>query len=130
MRYTAAPKEVREAFAVRLLNARIRKGWNQSELARAAAIHMPEGKFGRDNVSKYEKGAHLPTPVQLNALAKALSVPAAELLPQNPGVGEAMEPGMRPAFRTIDDDTLWLRVNQAVPRDLGLKIVKMLEEGK
>lgn len=125
-----APAEVRAAFARRVLNARIKKGWNQSELARQAALHMPDGRFGRDSISKYEKATHLPYPVQLDALAKALGIPPAELLPQNPGIGESMDPGGKPAFRTIDDETLWLRVNQAVPRDLGLKIIRMLEEGK
>lgn len=125
-----APAEVRAAFARRVLNARIKKGWNQSELARQAALHMPDGRFGRDSIPKYEKATHLPYPVQLDALAKALGIPPAELLPQNPGIGESMDPGGKPAFRTIDDETLWLRVNQAVPRDLGLKIIRMLEEGK
>lgn len=125
-----APADVRAAFARRVLNARIKKGWNQSELARQAALHMPDGRFGRDSISKYEKATHLPYPVQLDALAKALGIPPAELLPQNPGIGESMDPGGKPAFRTIDDETLWLRVNQAVPRDLGLKIIRMLEEGK
>lgn len=123
-----APADVRAAFARRLLNIRLKKGMNQSELARAAALHMPDGKFGRDNISKYEKGQHLPYPLQLDAMAKALNVPAAELLPENPGVGESMEPGAKPAFRTIDDDTLWLRINQAVPRELGMKIIRMMEE--
>jgi transcriptional regulator with XRE-family HTH domain len=128
MAKSKAPTDVRAAFARRLLNARVKKGLNQSELARAAAIHS--GTFGRDSISKYEKGLHLPTPIQLDALAKALNVPPSELLPQNPGIAEVMEPGMRPAFRTIDDDTMWLRVNQAVPRELGMKIIAMLEGGE
>lgn len=72
-----APADVRAAFARRVLNARIKKGWNQSELARQAALHMPDGRFGRDSISKYEKATHLPYPVQLDALAKALGIPPA-----------------------------------------------------
>lgn len=122
-------EEVRRAdFARRLLAERVKKGWNQSELARAAAIHMPDRKFGRDNVSKYEKGSTPPTPLHLNALAKALSVPSDSLLSNVPGIAEAMEVGAKPAFRTLDDSTVHLRINQVVERSKALKIIAMLEE--
>jgi transcriptional regulator with XRE-family HTH domain len=115
-------------FAKRLLDARVKKGWNQSETARNAALHMPDKKFGRDNVSKYEMGKHLPTPLQLNALAKALGVAPDALVPGNPGIADVMEPGMKPAFRTIDDDTVWVRINAQFPRKRGLEIFRLAEQ--
>jgi transcriptional regulator with XRE-family HTH domain len=52
-------------FARRLTAARMRKHWNQSELARQAAPHSNDGIFGRALVSSYERGRMFPNPLHL-----------------------------------------------------------------
>jgi transcriptional regulator with XRE-family HTH domain len=55
---------MRKEFARRLASARKRKGWNQSELARQAALHVKDGKFGRALVSGYERTRSRPRATQ------------------------------------------------------------------
>lgn len=114
-------------FASRLQRAITAKGWNQSDLARRAQEHMPDGqKMGRDNVSGYIRGTTLPGPIKLKAMADALGVAPEELLPQR-GVPNAGNKAL-PAFdmRAIGDGNVWLRINQAVPQAVGLKIMQLL----
>jgi hypothetical protein len=55
-----APREaVRREFARRLQKAIVEKGWNQSEMARQSALHMPDKTFGRDLISGYLRGLYL-----------------------------------------------------------------------
>lgn len=71
------------AFAKNLSRLMLSKGWNQSDLARAAQVHMPPGKdFGRHLVSSYVRGASRPLPTQLDAIAKALGVKTTDLIPE------------------------------------------------
>jgi ribosome-binding protein aMBF1 (putative translation factor) len=65
---------MREDFARRLTAARMRKGWNQSELARNAAKHVDDGVFGRALVSSYERARMFPNPFHLKALSATLGV--------------------------------------------------------
>lgn len=120
-----APKDaVKVEFAKRLQNAIIDKGWSQSDLARRASKHMPEGKsIGRDLVSNWIRGLSLPRPHHLKALAKALGMDQKELLPSSPSVGAAA-----PSFdiRQIEDGLVWLRINQATDYETALKIMGLL----
>lgn len=105
------------------------RGWHQSELARRAATHMPNRKFGRDNISKYLAGVTLPSPLHLNAMAKALGMPPEELLPTKNGrlLAGNMDETSRLDLRTVDDKTVWLRLNQALPLDVALKIMGLIK---
>lgn len=122
-----APVEaVKAELAKRLQQAIVEKGWNQSELARRAAIHMPDKIFGRDNVSNYIRGASLPGPGHLKALARALGKDPLDLLPTRgmPSVEDKV-----PAFdmRDVGGGQVWLRVNQAVSWDVATQIMGLLK---
>lgn len=106
-----APKDaVKREFAKRLQNAITARGWNQSELSRNAAKHMPDGKFGRDNVSNYVRGRVLPGPPHLNALAKALKVTPDDLLPSR--YTKSVDDDNPPVdIKETEDGRAWLRVN-------------------
>jgi len=123
-----APKDaVKTEFARRLQAAMISKGWRQSELARRAEQHLPHGrKFGRDSVSLYIRGKTLPSAVFLHALCKALGKEPEELLPTRgmPAAGDANPPL---DVRDLDDGNVWLRVNQAVPWPIALKVLELLK---
>lgn len=123
----APPEAVRAEFAKRLQTAMVAKGWTQSELARRAALHMPDKKFGRDNVSNYIRGTTMPGPANLNALAKVLGMAAKELVPSRglPSVDDRMPPPLD--VKELSDGRAWLRVNQAVDWNTAMQVVALLK---
>lgn len=110
----APPEAVKTEFARRVQAAMVNKGWNQSELARRASLHMPDKKFGRDNVSNYIRGTSMPGPTHLNALARALGMPSAD--DKAPPLD----------VKDLTDGRAWLRVNQAVDWQVAMQIVALL----
>lgn len=111
-------------FGSKLQDLMNKKGWTQSDLARAAAKFMPDKKFNRDNVSQYVRGLSFPLPMRLNAIAKALGVPVEDLRPAGlPGAGSKNPPL---ELRAIGDGMAWLHVNQAIPMDVAMQIVSIL----
>ncbi len=122
------PKDVvKIEFAKRLQHAMVKKGWNQSELARRAQVHMKGKRLERDNISTYIRGNALPDPARLNALCLALSVPPAELLPSR-GIPSAADKAPTFDVRGLDNGNVWLRVNQAVAWQVALDIMVILKE--
>lgn len=123
-----APREtVKVEFAKRLQQAMVRKGWNQSELARRASDHLKEGEIRRDNVSHYIRAVAIPQPAKLAALCKALGVKPDELLPTAPSASKKAPPF---DMRQLDNGNVWLRVNQAVTFDQALRVMGILHEGQ
>lgn len=122
-----APKELMRAeFGRRLQNELIRKGWNQSELARHASLHMPEKYFGRDLISGYIRGKILPGPIHMDALCKALGKKPEDLLPA--GATAAANSESAPIrTQSIDENRVLLQVNQVVDWPVALKILELLK---
>jgi transcriptional regulator with XRE-family HTH domain len=114
-------------FQRRLLQARLEKGWNQSQLARQASLHLGRN-FGRDNVSKYEMGITTPTPLMLNALAKALGIPPEDLTVSGRLLSAEMEHEPKISMRTTQGGRAWIRINQEVPLATALAILDLLKE--
>lgn len=125
---SGAPRAiVLREFGNRLYELLREKGWNQSELAREAAKHMPNKKFSRDNVSKYIRGRFLPNAKHLDALSKALGVDRSDLLPEgsSPSASESSPPlDVRDAG---NGEHAWLHVNQRVPWPVALKVLSILK---
>lgn len=116
---------LKREFAKRLQHMMTEKGWNQSDMARAAAKFMPDKKFNRDNISLYVRGSQLPGPVRLKALCKALGVDQDKLLPA--GAVATVDEGSPPlALRPLGNGNDWLQVNQAVPHDVAMQIMVLL----
>lgn len=120
---------VKTDFAHRLYQAMLVKGWNQSELARQMSSKL--GKIvPRDNVSNWIRGVVLPTGERLIALAEVLGKKPDELVV---AMGRPSAESKNPPYdlRALDDGkTSWLKVNRRVSRELGHKIVGMLEAEK
>ncbi len=126
---------IKAEFARRLQTAMVAKGWNQSELARRATDSLPRPApgqkrghaIGRDLVSHYVRGAMLPGPANLEALAKALSVRPVDLMPAGvPQVG-----GGEPApfeMKGMPDGRMYLRISRTVSQDTAMKIMAILAD--
>lgn len=124
----AAPRDaVALEFARRLQAAMAEKGWNQSDLAREATKFMPGGKtIQRDTVSVYINTKALPSRERLEAMAKALGVDSSELMPSKlRPVPNRVAPPVE--VKDMGDGNVWLRINQAVPWPLALKILNMVK---
>jgi transcriptional regulator with XRE-family HTH domain len=77
-------------FGRRLQEQLIRKQWSQSDLARAAKKFVPE--IERYHISHWVRGQHMPTPVNLDAIARALGVATTLLMPEEGATGAAPSP--------------------------------------
>ncbi len=126
---TGASVSVAKAeFGRRLQHQMVKKGWNQSELARQAGYHMPGKKrLGRDSVSNWVRGEEMPGPVRLHALCKALSVKPEDLVPA--GAAMSVDDKVSPlSIRVTQDGNVWLQINQATSMELAMKVVSILEQ--
>lgn len=116
-----APKYMtKHDFARRLYTLMHQKGWHQSELARQAGIP-------RDSVSVYIRGVSMPTPLKLQALAKALDLKPEELLPNNALNAMAEDqPSFEMRISPGSSKVAWLRFDCAVSVRTASKIVELL----
>ena len=143
------------AFASRLRELMDERGLSSSETARRMRDHLPEGaSVSRASLSHYRSGRAMPRLRHLEALSLALGVETSELLvPPAPESGArerapvpalqhpetrdvpAAEAGARrpPEAMTplgiIEDfgDEVHLRIDQRVPWDVALKILRALK---
>ncbi len=118
---------IKADFAKRLQAEMERKGWNQSELARQASVHMKGGRVGRDSVSPYIRGKTLPGPLHLSGIAKALQVEPKDLIPNiNMLSVDAKLPPIE--VKDLGEGKAWLRVNKAVPWSVAVKVMQMVAD--
>ena len=111
----------RAEFGKRLQSLMLKKGWNQSELARKCDL-------GRDSISQYVRGRSIPTPGNLNKLAGILGVEPEALFPNYDAQANAIE-AATVELKSIDSDAehMWLRVNMKVPAEKALEVLKILK---
>lgn len=112
-------------FASRLKKLMVKKGWNQSELARQAKLHMPDGRLGRDNISSYCGARSFPGPIILNALCQALHCEPEDLIPTK---GDTLP---TPSNTEIDitatpDGEAMVHINRKLPWPKVTKILEIL----
>lgn len=124
---SATPSEFRpkhltkQEFGRRLYNVMLAKGWHQSELARQSGLP-------RDSVSTYIRGKTLPTPNNLQALAKALTVEPEALLPNHiESAIDEDEPAFEIRASAASPGKAWLRANRLVSFTTAVKIAELLE---
>lgn len=125
-RMSAPEVAVRREFSKNLQMALAERGWNGSELARQAAKHMADGKFGKDMVSKYLRGLAMPYPSSLAAMCRALRKKPEDLVP--PEAYQTMStaaPEME-MTQAAEAGIVWLRVNKKVPLDVAAEVIKLL----
>jgi transcriptional regulator with XRE-family HTH domain len=117
-----APKHLtKQEFAKRLYRLMLKRGWNQSELARRADLP-------RDSVSTYIRAKVMPTPQSAERLASALGVTPEELLPNY--VESAIEedtPSLEMKVSVNAPSKAWLRVNRLVSLATAARVIDLIE---
>lgn len=121
------PRELtRQEFGRRLQALMLGKGWNQAELARRASAGGT--KLGRDSISTYINGHTFPTPLKLDALAKALGVSREQLLPNSMMQAmDAEQPAIELKQAPGHTDKAWLRINRAMSFDAAAQIIAIIK---
>lgn len=127
---------LRNLFARRLESARVAKGWNMSELARQATIHLAKPARGqkqgravtRDLISNYTRGKMRPRPEYLDAIAKALGMTREQLMPSAPGAAPLPDDFPAVHFETKADGRVWLRLNRSVSMEIALDIMSLIRK--
>jgi transcriptional regulator with XRE-family HTH domain len=119
------PKELGKLeFGRRLMQLTLEKGWNQSDLARAAGL-------GRDAISTYVRGRSFPEPRSLKRIADALGLSTEQLLPNI--VAMAMDADTSPMLEIKQaaghPDKVFLRINQMVSLQQAAAIFNIIKEG-
>ena len=118
----------KRVFARRLRAAMDAKGWTQSETAEQASKFMPDRKkLGRDNVSNYANGKHLPRSPVLKALARALGVDPDELRPgwDTPNAVEVDPPI---DLRDLGDGHVFLRISKRIPWPAAIEMLRLAQD--
>lgn len=114
----------RQAFGRLLYTHMLRRGWNQSELARQA--NLP-----RDSISTYVRGIALPTEKSLKSLADVLGLTPADLLPDARGSNmDDDSPSFEMRVSPGAPLAAWLRVNRLVSLSTATKIAELIESDR
>lgn len=119
-----------QAFAHDLHEARQRKGWSQSDLARRMWGERTDERGykvarNRDLISVYEKGKAAPTRDNLEKLAKVLGTTVDALAP---GLLSESAPAVQMTVIEGHPDKVRLLVNTTVPFQLASQIVALLSQ--
>lgn len=122
----APADEVKAEFGRRLHATMVQAGFNQTQLAQRASMHLTDGaRLGRDSISKYLSGHQVPNAERLKAIAKALNVQPTDLLPV---AALRNDPASSPvSMRELDNGHVWLRINQEVAWDVAMKVLGLLK---
>lgn len=116
------PKHLsKQEFGRRLYNLMLARGWHQSELARQSGLP-------RDRISNYVRGTAMPTPLNVQALARALNVDPDAILPNHTmSAIDEDAPALEIKASTAAPGKAWLRVNRLVTLATAVRIADLLE---
>jgi len=119
----------RQEFARRLQKAMINKGMNQTQLAKALQLRVPEERVERDTISRYIRALSFPSAAKQLALAQVLGTTVYDLVPSAARKVAVEEPRDLPRInlKDVGDGNVWINVSQAVPMEKALKILEILK---
>jgi len=106
----------RQEFARRLQKAMINKGMNQTQLAKALQLRVPEERVERDTISRYIRALSFPSAAKQLALAQVLGTTVYDLVPSAARKVAVEEPRDLPRInlKDVGDGNVWINVSQAV----------------
>jgi hypothetical protein len=123
-----------EEFSKRLHYALLKKGWSQSDLARAIDGTFKVDSRGfkqwgsRDRISSYINKKAMPEPRTLTKIAKALDMDAADLAPNLTAAAvENESPALELKMVAGHRDKCLLRINQLVPMSVAVRVLALIE---
>lgn len=114
------------AFGQRLQSLMDKKGWNQSETARALSNHRGS-LVQRDTVSKYVRGQSFPSSPNLAAIAAVFGVERNWLMPTR-GMSSNASALNTVGAQESGNGKAWLRVNQEVDWATAIKVLELLKK--
>lgn len=116
------PKHLtKQEFSKRLYSLMLSKGWHQSELARQSGLK-------RDSISTYVRGRSLPTPQNIEALAKAFGIEPNTLLPNQMENGIDEENPTYNIQMTNDGTKGWVRLNRLMSMEAIMQITEIVRK--
>ena len=118
----------KKEFGARLREEILKRGWTQSDLARRASLFL-EKEMGRDSISVYCLGKSLPGGTHLYAIARALDMEPAELLPGVAAFAARVTGGSELEVRALPGmpGRARLVIDQEVSFDQAVKIMQILQ---
>lgn len=114
----------RKEFADRLYALMVERGWTQSELARKAGIE-------RDSVSRYMNQKNLPDANNLEKMAKAFGIAAADLYPNFDIAAidnDDEDPVIEMRVIEADPTRALLIIRREMPTAMAAKVIAILSE--
>ncbi|UUJ74493.1 transcriptional repressor [Microcystis phage Mae-Yong1326-1] len=122
------------SFARRLHEAMLRKGWNQSDVARAMWGEVTDNRGykvarNRDRVSQYLRGESIPEAANLQKLADIFGMDVADLAPDL--VASAVDKARPEVALTAiagHPDRVHLVVNKLVPLAVAARVVAIISD--
>ena len=111
----------KQEFGRRLYGLILEKDMNQADLARLSGL-------GRDSISTYVRGRSVPSPQNLQKIAKALGVDKDILYPNYAAAAALVEePTLQ--IKAVDGsaDSMWLVINMKVPAEKAIEVMKILK---
>jgi transcriptional regulator with XRE-family HTH domain len=120
---------VKKEFARRLTARMLECGFDQSDLARRiwGANKKTGAAIGRDRISHYCRGMHLPQPLSLQQIAKALNCAPGDLMPEQ-GVPSTVAPASGIQLVSIDNDRCQFRLNRPMSIGCAMDIIARLKQ--
>lgn len=119
-------QDVKTAFSGRLTAKMEEKGLNQTALADRAAAFMANGQFDRTMLSRALSVKRLPTPLHINAIAKALGVTPEYLLTPT----ESKRARRSFHFEELPDGRIEVDIHRTFDRETGIKIMTLVGGAK
>jgi transcriptional regulator with XRE-family HTH domain len=123
------PKALKKEFGRRLQEMASARGMNQSDLARKASQHMPEGRsIGRDTISHSIRGVSMPRPDRHLAICKALDCTTEDLPLPKPAKMEDVRRRRTDSMEVLSlaDGRVNIRLNRTVSMETASKIMTLL----
>lgn len=117
---------IKREFARRLSRVMLQRNMNQSDVAREMSKHTKGQSVHRSSVSHYVRGANLPGPIHLDALAQALNCKIDDLLPMDvmPQAGRDL---MDIEIRDAGNGKAYVHLDQVMPWDMAVAILNIVK---
>lgn len=121
--YGPQRESAKKLFAQKFHRLQISKGWSQAEISRKSGI-------GKDLISHYARGNHLPDPANARALAAAFDVPVEHLFPEAGGDVVPNTPFKMEQILGSDKWLVQVSVSKEMTQADALRLMALVADGE